>query len=144
MLDLLEDIIHKWYERNEEDISYDTRLLYLIDLFQELKEAGLQKAELSKAGERLLFILDQDFIDESIHMVFQKRIAQEINYAYRRVIIEVDEVEDEPASAEVEVVRTVDDGDTYVNTVEPDIDLRGVDLGEITYDEDFIKDLGIK
>ncbi len=141
-MDLLENIIQKWYEKNVDDISYDTRLLYLIKLFEELKRAGMKTSDKTAVGQKVLYLLDEDFMDESLHMMNQKMCASEINYAYRRVIIEVDEIEDEVAS--VEAVKTIDDGDIYQNTEEPDIDLRGVDLGEITFDEEFIKDLGIK
>ena len=136
-------IIEDWYDKNESDVTYDTRLLYLIELFQELKEADIQKQDLSEVGNRILFLLDQDFIDESIHMIYQRRVAEEVNYAYHSIMRNIDEIEDEPT--DTQQVREIEDGDTYVNnTSEPDIDLRGVDLGPITFDEDFIKELGIK
>jgi len=135
--------VQNWYDINEGDINYDTRLLYLIELFQDLKVAGMQKSDLKEIGERLLFLLEQDFCDESLYMIYQQRIAEEIQYAYRAVIKNIDEIED--AESSIETVQATADGDVYENnTSEPDIDLRGVDLGETTYDEEFIKGLGIK
>ena len=144
-MDKLDDIVQNWYDRNEGDISYDSRLLYFIELFQELKEADVQKENLHDIGQRLLFLLEQDFIDESLHMIYQRRMAEEINYAYRNVMDGMDEIEDEPP-VDFQVVRMIEDGDTYVNnTDEPDIDLRGVDLGGVEPDdEEFIRQLGIK
>jgi len=142
-LDKLDNIVQNWYDVNESDINYDTRLLYLIELFQELKVAGMVKKDLKTVGERVLFLLDDDFIDDSIYQIYQKRVAEEIQYAYRSVVKNIDEVED--VVSDVEEISVTDDNDTYENnTSEPDIDLRGVDLGETTFDEEFIKELGIK
>lgn len=142
-MEKFEEIVQNWYDRNEGDIDYDTRLLYFIELFQELKEADIQKSQISEVGERVLFLLDQDFIDESIHMIYQRRVAEEINYAYRSVMRNIEEIEDESTS--IEDIPKTNDGDIYPNnTSEPDIDLRGVDLGEVTFDETFIKELGLK
>lgn len=136
-------IIEDWYNKNESDIAYDTRMLYFIELFQELKAAEITSSDMPEIGEKILCLLEQDFIDESIHMVYQRRLAGEINYAYRSVMRNIDEIEDEPV--EITQIKKTDDGDTYVNnTSEPDIDLRGVDLGETTFDEAFIRRLGIK
>ena len=142
-MDKLDDIVQNWYDVNEGEIDFDTRVLYLIELFQQLKGAGLEKKHLKGIGERVLFLLDDDFIDQSIHMVYQKTIAEEIQYAYRSVMKNIDEIEDEEAAVE-SLESTVGDDIYDNNTSEPDIDLRGVDLGETTFDEEFIKELGIK
>ena len=142
-MDNLGDIVQHWYDTNEGDINYDTRLFYFIELFQELRKANIQKEDLEEVGKRILSLLDQDFIDKSIHMVYQRRIAEEISYVYNSVMCNIEEIEDN--SSEVEQVVKITDNDIYVNnTTEPDIDLRGVDLGKTTFDEEFIKELGIK
>ena len=135
-------MVENWYDRNSCDISYDTRLLYLIDLFQELKENGLHKKDLPDVGDRIVNLLDMDFIDESMHMIYQRVVAEEIACAYRTVLKDLKEIKD--TESDVEQVRIIEDDDIYQNnTSEPDIDLRGVDLGPVKFDEEFIKELGI-
>lgn len=136
------DIVQEWYGQNESEINHDNNLFYLVDLFQELTEEGLDKKDLPEIGQRLLFLLDQDFPDQSLHMLYQRCLAEEINYAYQIASKNIDEVKDEPV--EIQQVVPVEDGDIYPNdTDEPDIDLRGVDLGDVTYDEEFLRELGI-
>lgn len=142
-MDKLDDIVQNWYDVNEGEIDFDTRVLYLVELFKQLKVAGFKKGDLKTIKGRILFLLDDDFIDESIHMVYQKTVAEEIQYAYISVMKNIDEVDDEEAEVE-QLESTVGDDIYENNTSEPDIDLRGQDLGDITYDEEFMKELGIK
>jgi len=136
------DKVQDWYDGCESDLCYDNRLFYLIELFQDLKEVDLQKEDLPIVGKRVLALLDQDFIDESIHMLHQRRIAEEVNYAYRSSIKNPEEVIEEVNI--IEEVKPIDDDDIYTNlTSEPDIDLRGADLGDVKFDEEFIKELGL-
>lgn len=136
------DTIQDWYEKNKDLISYDTRILFLMELFQQLKLKGFDKKDLSEVAGKILFTLDQDFIDESIHMIYQRTLAEEINYSYRKVCKDIKEVKDEPY--EVLQVRQITDGDIYPNnTSEPDIDLRDIEWENIPDDVEFIKRLRI-
>ena len=136
------NIVKNWHNKNESEISHENVLFYLIELFQELKEADFDKNSLKEVGDKLLFLLDLDMIDESVHMIYQRMLAEEIKLAYRIVNRNIKEIKEEPIN--IQQVIPIDDGDIYPNdTDEPDIDLRGVDLGEISFDEEFIKELGI-
>jgi hypothetical protein len=137
------DIVQDWYNDKEEgSFSYDNRMFYLLELFQILKKAGMQEKYLKEVGNKIVYLLDDDFIDESIHMIFQRRLAHEVKYAFRYVNKEIKEIKDD--FEDFQVVRQVEDGDIYPNnTDEPDIDLRGVDLGDIVEDREFLKKLGI-
>lgn len=142
-MDKMLDIIQQWYDQNEGEISFDTSLYYLIELFQELKEAGLTKDQLSDVGERLLFLLKLDMVDKLVNMIQERMVAKEISLAYRIVNKKIDEYKDEPAK--IEQVVQIEDGDIYPNnTSEPDIDLRGVEWDQIPDDEEFLRELGIK
>lgn len=143
MLDELLEIVQDWYnEREESDFSYDNRMYHLLGLFQHLKKAGMQEKYLKEVGQKIIYLLDSDFIDEFIHMVFQRRLASEIKYAYRYVSKEIKEIKDETEN--FQVVRKVEDDDIYSNnTSEPDIDPSILEFGDIVEDEEFIKRLGI-
>lgn len=135
------DIVEDWYNSNYDEISQDTVLFYLIDLFQQLKMAGFKKEDLPEVGERLIFLLNIDIEDKHIAMLYQRMLAEEINSAFSIVNKNIKEFKDE--MEEFVQVRNVDDGDIY-NTSEPDIDLRGVEFEGAALDEEFIRRLGIK
>ena len=102
----------------------------------------MQEKYLKEVGQKIIYLLDSDFIDEFIHMVFQRRLASEIKYAYRYVSKEIKEIKDETEN--FQVVRKVEDDDIYSNnTSEPDIDPSILEFGDIVEDEEFIKRLGI-
>lgn len=134
------EIIQKWHDRSGSNITYDNIMYYLIELFQELKTAGLDKNYLPQIGKKLLGILDIE-MEEYPHMIYQRMLAKEINAAFNIVYRDVEEIKDEPTI--IQQIKPVDDGDVYYDNSEPIIDLRNADLGEISFDQEFIKELGI-
>ena len=142
-MDKMLDIVQYWYDRNEGEFSYDNQLFYLIELFQDLKQEGLDKESLPKVAERLIFLLDLDMVDDGLYLIYQRMLAEEISNAFRIVNKDVKTFKDEPKK--IEQVVKIDDGDIYPNnTSEPDIDLRGVEFEQIPDDIEFLKELGIE
>lgn len=132
------EIIKNWFDENGDLIDYSNRSFYLILLFEELVENGLHNNDIISISKEILKILEKDFIDDSLFLLDQRRIAEEISYVYSICTRDTKTVKE----IKLEQVQALEDGDVYINdTSEPDIDLRGVDLGEIYYDKEFMNKL---
>lgn len=138
------EIIDIWYKNYGEEINHHTLVYYLTMLFEDLRQRDLQKADLQSIGIHIINKISQKYNNEYLQMTSEIILANKISLIFNRVNKKVKKVKEKVILQES--VNKVEDGDVYANTTsEPDIDLRGVDLGEIVDMEDEIKrELGIK
>lgn len=134
--------IENWYKDNKDDFSPYKSAYCLIELFQQLKNKGFTRDDLPYIGETLVNLLKLNLQNDNFNMLFDIMLAEQIKLAFNIVNKKIEEIEDEPIN--IEQVRHIEDNDIYPNnTNEPDIDLRGVDLGPIHIDKEFLKELGL-
>ena len=82
------EIIKNWFDENGDLIDYSNRSFYLILLFEELVENGLHNNDIISISKEILKILEKDFIDDSLFLLDQRRIAEEISYVYSILLVE--------------------------------------------------------